>query len=439
MKRFLFLFTLIGFFQNTNGQNNQNIELSKIESGSYSVYKVMEKGYNNYIFQLATKKWPIEFFKEGDHFSKVLVKRVGLIDEFYKVDLPNHPAYFHGGNKEYVVSAINKKIYYYVWSPAKGAKIDYIFSNNGKPSKYANEKVALDTYRKSIKNKQVGAREERKEENAAIAAKEAEENTLKGKSIKSIKLKLIDPPSEIGMFTVVKVGIEVTLTNGKVLKTKNIGGKTPYTDFSSNTKGGDFSGGDFKVANDSRNIPTDKIEIEVWSKYDSKIKADLSHPINYKNDIFYHYTGSSGAHGRGAVVGVSQNGRNGSNGRSVNIRAESRVINGENVSEIVITNASTGEILAEAKINNTHTLYVNTSGGYGGNGCRGSHAHSGNGGNGGDGGDGGDITVTGSAAYTLQLEATTDGGNGGSGGSAKNSYNSKGSNGSNGRNGSLIK
>ena len=72
-------------------------------------------------------------------------------------------------------------------------------------------------------------------------------NSLNGKTIKSIALKMIDAPSDIGMLTIVSIGIEVILTDGTVLKTKNLGGKTPYTDFKSEVKGGDFSGGDFKV------------------------------------------------------------------------------------------------------------------------------------------------------------------------------------------------
>ena len=126
-------------------------------------------------------------------------------------------------------------------------------------------------YFKTIKNKQSGARDERKETNAALAAKEAEENSLKGKSIKSISLSLVAPPSEIGMFSVVSIGMKVVLTNGTVLKTKNLGGKTPYKDFKTSVTGGDFTGGDFKIANDSREIPNDKIKIQVWSKFDSKI------------------------------------------------------------------------------------------------------------------------------------------------------------------------
>ena len=32
-------------------QQNQNVELAKIESGSYTVYKTMEKGYNKFVFE----------------------------------------------------------------------------------------------------------------------------------------------------------------------------------------------------------------------------------------------------------------------------------------------------------------------------------------------------------------------------------------------------
>jgi len=420
-------------------QKNQNIEVAKIESGSFSVYKMMEKGYNKFVFEKAKKNWPVELFKEGDYFVKILIKRVGILDEFFKVDLPSHPAYYHGGNANIVVTVIDKKIYYYTWSAAKGAKINYILTN-GSPGKYVTEKELLDNYRRSIKNKQSGARDDRKEANAAIAAKEAEENSLKGKSIKSISLKLVDPPSEVGMFSVLSIGMEVTLTNGTVLKTKNLGGKTPYTDFETSFSGGDFTGGDFKVANDSREIPYDKIDIQVWSKFDSKVKGNFSYPLNYRSDVFLHYNGRGGAHGRGSTSGVSPNGGHGKDARSINLVASALSINGEKIIQVTATDASTGELLSETKINPKNIFTVNVSGGNGGNGCEGRHEHSGDGGNGGDGGNAGDVYLSGDGASLLQITVLNDGGNAGSGGSPKTSnYNTRGSNGSRGSKGSFVK
>ena len=42
----------------TSAQQNQNIECSKIESGSFQVYKQTEKGYNKFVFEQAKKNQP---------------------------------------------------------------------------------------------------------------------------------------------------------------------------------------------------------------------------------------------------------------------------------------------------------------------------------------------------------------------------------------------
>ena len=435
MKKIGVLFLAIGNF--VFGQSNQNLECAKLESGIYPVYKAIEKGYNSYAFELAQKHCPVQILKEGERTPKILIKRAGIIEELFAADLPTCPAYYFGGNAEINVTVLNQKIYYYGWSEKTGARIDYILSNS-KPAPYLQEKEALELYRNSIKIEQTTARDDRKQLNAELAAKEAAENTLNGKSIKSIQLKMIDPPSEIGMLSVVAIGIEVTLTNGQILKTKNLGGLTPYTDFEVSVKGGDFAGGDFKVANDSRQIPNDKIEIQVWSKFDKTVSGSFSHPINYKNNIFYQYQGSSGASGRGAVVGKSINGGHGTDGRSVNILAEKQVVNGQNIIKVTLTDALTGEILAEAKVHADYKITLNVCGGNGGSGDKGPFADN-VGGNGGDGGNGGNVSVSGTGAQQLLLVVMNTGGNAGAGGAGNTSYDAKGQNGTRGTNGSFIK
>ncbi|MFD1553074.1 hypothetical protein DNU06_12150 [Putridiphycobacter roseus] len=411
-------------------QENQNIQFSKIETGSYAVFKTISKGYEKYVFEQAKKNWPVELFKEGDVYPKILVKRVGIIDEFYTADLPSYPAYYLTKASTTVVTVIDKKIYYYTWTASKGAVITYILTN-GKVGSYIAEKEQLDNYRRAIKSKQSGSRDERKELNAAIAAKEAEENTLKGKSIKAIKVKLIDPNIDAGMFSIIPIGMEVTLTNGKVLKTKNLGGKTPYTDFESSTTGGNFAGGDFKVDNDTRNIPGDKITLKVWSKYNSSISAKLEHPLNYRNNAYYNFQGNGGAHGRSGARGGL-----GKDGKSVNITAEKMTINGNNVTKITIRDVSY-RVLYEAKINIENTVTINAKGGNGGSGDSGFGR--GNGAAGGDGGNGGQVSVSGSGASQIKMIIQVQGGNGGAGGKREESYNKDGRNGTRGANGTSNK
>ena len=431
----LSLLLLVSFFNFS--QDNQNIEVSKLESGLFSVYKMQERGHKKYIFELAKKQWPVEIFPEGNNIPKILIKRVGIVDEFYKADLPDHPAYYFGGNAEICVTVIDEKIYYYTYSAKSGATINYILTNK-KVATYDFEKKLLDEYRIAIKENQSGARNERIEKNVELAEKEAEENTLKGKSIKSISLKMIEPPKEIGHLTVVSIGVKVVLTNGTILKTKNLGGSTPYTDFNIQAKGGDYAGGDFKVANDSRKIPNDKIELTVTSKYNSSVKGNFSHPINYMNNIFYQYQGSGGSHGRGGVSGRSVHGGHGKDGRSVNLTTEKKTINGENVTKVIISDASNGQVLAEAKIHEDSKITLNAKGGNGGNGADG-HFSGDNGGNGGDGGNGGSVMLSGNGVQQLNIIIQNTGGNAGAGGAGNESYNKRGANGSRGNGGNIIK
>lgn len=421
-------------------QENQNIEIAKLEAGKFPVYKVVEKGYQDYKLEAATKAWPVDFIKNESAISAVLLKRAGIIDERYEADLPAFPAYYQAGTTNIVVTVLDRKIYYYSWSVKTGAKIEYILTS-GKPQKYAEEKALLDAYRASIKEKQTGARSERIEENAAREARELLENTLEGKEIKAIRLQAINLPANVGMLTVVAVGMEVELANGTILKTKNLGGKTPYTDFETSVKGGEFAGGDFKVANDSRQIPNDKIEISVWSRFDpKKVTGTFTHLLNYKSDLQYNYQGASGTTGRAAVVGVSQHGVDGKDGRSVSIRVDSYKLGSETILKLSISDAGTGQLLTESKINALNTVTLNASGGSGGDGVSGKDAYEGNGGNGGNGGKGGNVTITGNGAALLKIDVQNKGGRGGNGGVAKvATVNTRGANGTAGQSGTLLK
>lgn len=419
-------------------QDNQNIEIAKLASGEFTVYKAIPKS-GDFKFEKASKPWPVSFTKDGEVFSEILVKRAGIIEEKYQVDLPGYPAYYKTQASDIVISVQNKKIYYYTYSVKTGSTIQYILSES-KVDSYANEKAALDEYRVKIKDLQTSARSARIEENKALAEKEARENTLEGKAIKEIKVKLVDNPTNIGLLTIVGIGFEVSLADGTVLKTKNLGGKTPYSDFEVKVTGGQYSGGDFKVASDSREIPNDKIEVEAWSKFgDKKVMGKLSHPINYYGDIFYQYQGASGVSGRGRTVGYSEHGGDGKDGRSVRISAEKTSVNGTVISHVKITDASTGQLLSEAKLHPEAKITLNVSGGNGGSGVDGRSSFSDNGGNGGNGGNAGDVYLSGSASTMLKLTVLNDGGKGGAGGTRKTAANSNGTNGSNGSKGTIFK
>jgi len=418
------------FSLNLTAQENQNIETAKLESGNYEVYKAIENS-----FRKATKTWPIKFFKEGGKCSKILVKRVGLIEEFYDADLPNYPAYYLTNTTDVVVTVISGKIYYYTWSEKHGSTIKYMFSMS-KISDVKKESETLNQYRWNIKKKQTGSRDERKKDSAELNAKIASENSLKGKSIKSIKVKLVNKVADAGHFSVIAIGMEVTLTNGEILKSKNLGGKTPYEDFGFSVSGGNFAGGDFKVANDTRQIPGDVITVKAWSKFDASVKGSFSHPLNYRNDISYNYGGAGGRGGSNYARQLPYGG-NGGDGKSVNVTAEKLTINGENVTKITIRELS-GKVLSVAKIHIDNTVNLSVKGGNGGRGAQGNFEGD-NGANGGDGGDAGSVNVTGSGSSQINMVVNVQGGSAGAGGKGHDSWNYNGTNGSRGRSGSSNK
>ena len=112
MKFRIVILQLVSFvFLNLNAQENQNIELSKLSSGNYTVNKVIENG-SNFKFETAAKQWPVSFIKTGDIISEVVVNRAGIIEEKYQSDLPAFPAYYKNATSEIVITAIDKKIYY---------------------------------------------------------------------------------------------------------------------------------------------------------------------------------------------------------------------------------------------------------------------------------------------------------------------------------------
>jgi hypothetical protein len=251
---------------------------------------------------------------------------------------------------------------------------------------------------------------------------------------------LIGNSEAIGMLSIVQIGFEVELDNGILLRTKNLGGHTPYADFETEVSGGDYAGGDIKVAADARKISGDKIEIRAWSKFHANgVKGTLSVPLNYKNDIFYQYQGASGTSGRGKTVGYSETGGDGKDGRSLRIVAEKINVNGNIVCHLKIADASTGESLSEAKVNQSSKITINVSGGNGGSGVEGRSSYSDNGANGGNGGNAGDVYLSGSAASILQITVLNEGGKGGRGGEGKTTANTSGVNGSNGTKGNFYK
>lgn len=400
----LYFFLLLSFTLNIClAQKSQNETIKNLKNGNYSVYKKVDgRAYNEFKFEKATKQWPVEFFKEGDICKKILIKRVGILDEYYEVDLPKYPAFYFEAKTGVNVSVLDNKIYYYLWSSKKGATIKYILTNQSVNS-FTSETDALTNYRRAVLAKQSNAREERIEDNKALELAEKKANTLEGKEIKAIRLRKVDDMVEYGLFSVVQVGIEVELKDGTILKTKNLGGKTPYTDFVTTTKSGDYAGGDFKVFDENKKIQDHKIEIIASSKWNTDIKGKFELLLNYKSDVHYYAFGTYGRHNHNCGSGGS-----GGNGQDVSLSVLSRTINGEPVNDITIQDTKGRSYNCIIHVDNR--MIVHCYGGNGGDADSGSNCGNSNGGN---GGNGGNVTISGSGANTLKVSVKNQGGKGG--------------------------
>ncbi|UKN00581.1 hypothetical protein K6119_12655 [Paracrocinitomix mangrovi] len=447
MKHYLLiLFFLISGVQAV-AQKNQNHYAEKFTSGQYSVYKVVEKSYGKYVFEEVKKKWPIEVTASSGKIDQVLVKRAGIIDEIYKPDIPTFPAYF--GFQDLRVTYIDGLLYYYKWTSKNAADIKYIMSTSkivsGKLDPY---KVELEEYVKNIVKNQSGAKEEIKEQKQQLAEEERLANSLQNKKPKSIKGQWVKTPDNLGLGSLLTYGVVATLEDGTVLKTPNLGGKLPWSDFKIEAEGSTNTEEEIMVLEDGSLIPNDKVILKIQSVYHPTIKTTLSKDLTYNKDLEINYPGGYGKSGSGVGLACSDCGRDGGDGgggykgKSLNINVQEFTNTGTGVTynKVEIIDAYSGKTLHKFKISPFSTLIINNPGGSGGSGGNGgaNGSASADGGNGGDGGDGGDITITLNSGTNLMYRDNNHGGRGGGSGSGDGSLGKRGQNGSAGYKGTTT-
>jgi hypothetical protein len=425
-------------------QKNQNEYAGKFVSGQYSVFKVIEKSYNKYVFEPVKKKWPIEVTSDGGSISQVLVKRAGIIDEIFKPDVPNYPAYF--GFQDLRVTYIDGLLYYYKWTSKNAAEIKYIMSSSktvsGKLDPY---KAELETYVKGVANNQTGAKEEIKQQKKDQLEAERRANSLQDKSPKSIKAQWVKTPNDLGMGSLLTYGVVATLSDGTTLKTPNLGGKLPWSDFKIEAIGSTNTEEEVMVLEDGSLIPDDKVVLKIQSVYHPSIKTTLTLDLTYNKELKIDYPGEYGKSGSGVGLACSDcsrdggDGGNGYKGKSLNIEVE-QVTNpatGVTYNKVEISDAYSGKVLHKYKISPFTNLIINNPGGPGGSGGNGgaNGSASADGGDGGNGGDGGDISITLGNGANLMYKDNNYGGRGGGGGSGDGSYGHKGQSGGSGSKG----
>ncbi len=397
---FLCLYSFL-LFNVAFAQKSQNELLKDFTGTSLNVFKLTEPKYHKYIFQKVSKPWPITIEKNGNKISKLIINRAGIIEEAYNPDLAAYPAYFK--DKKHRVVFIDDNFYYIKWSGGK-ATIKYILTENESVDKDHAKHISKIEY---YIPKTVAAQSEDRAEIAAnqskIDAAEALANSLKGKSVKNIAVKWISDKNETGHLVKINYGIQATLSNGKILKTKNLGGKMPWDDFKITVKGAEFGEEIITISENANTIPNDNVVMSVQSKHQSNIKTSSKLPVHYNTGLHVNYFGE-----RGGVVHLTVSaGYRGGSGKDVIVSVKANTTsNGDRVNQIEIKDASLGQVLRRLKMSPNAPLTLNLMGGSGSYGRDNTR--------GGNGGDGGDVTILkDSSVRTFNYTINNQGGNGG--------------------------
>ncbi|WP_291720720.1 hypothetical protein [Bernardetia sp.] len=388
-------------FHSVSAQQSQNELLKNFTATSLNVFKLTEPKYKKFKFEKASKQWPISIEKNGNSISKVVLNRAGIIEEPYEPDLNEYPAYFK--DLKHRVVFIDDNFYYIKWSGGK-ATIKYILTEKESVDKdHAAHISKIEEYIRKTVAAQSEDRAEIAAEQAQKDAAEALANSLKGKKVQNIAVKWISDKSETGHLVKFNYGIEATLADGKVLKTKNLGGKMPWDDFKITVKGAEFGEETITISQNANVIPNDNVVMTVQSKYQSNIKTTAKLPVHYNTGLHVNYFGE-----RGGVVHLTVSpGYRGQNGKDLIVSVKSATTaNGEKVNQIEIKDANSGVVLRRLKMKPTAALILNLQGGSGSFGRDSTR--------GGNGGDGGDVTIikdpsVGTFTYTINNQ----GGNGG--------------------------
>jgi hypothetical protein len=421
---------------------NQNEILAKYSSGTYTVYR-NDQGKLDKV----NKVWPIAINKASgkdangnDLIESVLVKRAGVVDELFVPDLKEQPGYFsYDANK---LIFFNDYAAYYKQTSSNGEvtyDVLYQFVPEGgssKSLKAAAEDIAA--YRTATLNNQSTTRTVIAQNKEANEAKEREENSTKGKTVKSLAYQAVDVPAQLGLMGKLKLGVIATLVDGTQLKTKNLGGKSEFEDsYTIEAPGCTFADGVLEVGLNGDAFPNDEIVLTIKNKNNPAQSITQKITLNYDSPFFTYSSGGNGNYGSSGFNGSGfcpvgngkpgDNGKNGQDGGNISIKIKE------------VKHKKTGATLYQYEIfksrENTTTKFKSTStadiniicsggnggdGGDGGNGGNSNKCGQGsgaNGGSGGNGGRGGNVTIT-KASAGINISFLKINNRGGSGGKA---------------------
>ncbi len=406
---------------------NQNKLFADFGDGSFKTYKTeVNYNYNNVKstkFIEASKPWPVAInagtgkdFDGNTKLESVTISRQGVIKEKFMPDIPENPVYFE--YKNFRISVIDEKIYYYEWNN-DNATIVYLLTK-GSVSSYDSELEKINNHvRNSFKN-QAGAKGKITEVREATAKKEAQENSLKGKTVKSIEIVMVDVPSALGAKSAIKFGVKATTTDGKIYSTTNIGGKTLMEDFLITTTDGLSVDDVIEVHEDITKVTNDEVKFKVASKYTPAVKAEKIIPLNYSFSNFEIKQNGMTADEVRALSAV-KNSKNGAAAKTLEVKIQGATTkSGIPIYKVEVIEALTGKIITKTKIAQNTKLNIYANGGFGDSGSDNKKSSGGTykkAEDGKNGGDGGNITVSKSNdANAVQLTIFNKGGRGGKGG-----------------------
>lgn len=443
--RFTFLLLLIAAAFNSNAQfKNQNEVLTKYVSGNYTVYR-NDQGKLDKV----NKTWPVTINKGAgkdvnghDLIESILIKRSGVVDELFVPDLKEQPGYFsYDANK---LIFFNDYAAYYTQTSVDGAltyEVLYEFVPEGgssKSLKAAAEDIAA--YRTATLYNQGATRITIAQNKEASEAKEREENSTKGKPVKSIAYQPVDIPEKLGLMSKLKFGVIATLADGKQLKTKNLGGMSEFEDsYIIEAPGCTFADGVLEVGLNADAFPGDEIVLTIKNKHNPAQSVTQKITLNYDSPFFTYSSGGNGNSGTNGssgsgwcpTVGNGKPGDNGKHGQdggniSIKIKETKNKKTGSTIYQYEIFK-SREHTTTRFKSTPTADINIICNGGYGGdagNGGDGGNSskcgqgNGANGGNGGNGGRGGNVTIIkASAGIDISfLKINNKGGLGGKGG-----------------------
>ena len=274
-----------------------------------------------------------------------------------------------------------------------------------------------------------------------------EKYTLKDKEIEKIEFVFPDgKPKSMSTGNSIDVGYQITLKDGDVFRTNNIGGEAFIDEFETrcdncHSVASGFTGLGADIG--ERDVAT----FYAKSKYGNSAEIEISLPINYDGEVSIHRNGSSGRNGDV----YTHDATNGSSGGSITCYVTTTK-HSETGELLYVVSQDEGSREGTKLNRDAGGIVLFAEGGDGGHGSKGDgvdaedYTYAENGGNGGDGGDGGLIKVyIDPSAKECPIRYSVAGGRGGRGGFGGDCFNcherdgKNGASGTNGTTGTYIR